>query len=310
MPTPGGRLRSEPGLLRRFARRLRGNKAGLLRRSALLLGWMALLGVVVVTTVWALRIRSGSRIMVGDVFSLATLSLTFFAGVVALLAYQASTGSPDLRLGITFYDDDEKPDVEKPYRYEMYYNTSGERWTKLQAWFESHNDHPNVQLEEDPGGWKKIAYIWIINNSKYSARNPAVIVRFGWNPEPTMGLCKSWKEKDDLPWEVTDSTSSGIVALATQWDGEYPIHGHSTRRLPNLPLASLFSTKLEEPVKFNIELLADGYRKIVPITMNFTVEPARAEQQQAVQQREKRERWLVLLVLIRRHFAESRNNYA
>ena len=166
-----------------------------------------------------------------------------------------------------------------------------------------------MQLEEDPDGWKKIAYIWIINNSKYSARNPAVIVRFGWNPKPTMGLCKSWKEKDDLPWKVTDSTSSGIVTLATQWDGEHPIHGHSTRRLPNLPLVTLFSTKLGGPVKFNIELLADGYRKIVPITMNFTVEPAQAEQRQAVQQGGKRERWLVLLVLIRRHFAESRNNY-
>ena len=84
----------------------------------------------------------GYHITVGDVFSLATLALTFFAGFVALLAYQSSTGSPDLRLGIMFYDDDEEePDEEKPYRYDMYYQTSDERWAKLQAWFESHNDH-------------------------------------------------------------------------------------------------------------------------------------------------------------------------
>jgi hypothetical protein len=105
-----------------------------------------------------------------------------------------------------------------------------------------------------------------------------------------MGLCKSWKEKDDLPWKAIDFTSSGIVALAMRWDGEYPIHGHSNGRLPNLPLVTLFSAERAGSAKFDIELLADGYRDVVPVTMNFTVEPAQAEEQQAIHQRRKWDR--------------------
>lgn len=274
MPTAGDDgLRSEPGLLRRFAGRLRDNKAGLLRRLALLLGWFALLVVVVGTTVWALRIRSGYHIKVGDVFSLATLVLTFFAGVVALLAYQASTGSPDLRLGIMFHGD------EDPYSYKLNYKTSNTRWTELGKWFNAESYFSAPELEGDPDGWAKIAYIWIDNRSKYSARSPAVIVRFGKygkNVVPAAGLCRSWKTRDALPWKAASFKSSGMVILATQWDGgsEKQIHGNSTRQLPDLPLETLFSNVTDRPVKFDIELLADGYKKIQPITMTFTVEPA------------------------------------
>ena len=282
--------------------RLRGTP-GLLRRLALLLGWLALIGVGAGTTAWALYIgsRSAYHIMVGDVFSIATLVLTLLAGVVALLAYQASTGSPDLRLGIMFYGETE------PYSHEMYYyKTSKKRWDELEKWFNADDDYSNAKLEEDLDGWRKIAYIWIDNKSKYSAHNPVVIVRFGNVDQPTMGLCKSWKDEEDLHWKNTSFTSSGVVVVDTQWDGgsEYPIHGHSTRRLPNLPLVTLFSTEPERPAEFKIELLADGYRKIEPITMNFTEKPA-----QAVHQREKGERGRVLRVLKRWHSAKSRNNH-
>jgi hypothetical protein len=293
MPMVGGfgRLRGKPGLLRKFL---------------LVLGWSALIGVGAGTIVWALDIgtRSAYHIMVGDVFSLATLVIAFLAAAVALFTYQVSTGLPDLRLGIMFYGEKE------PYSHVMDYKTNAKRWAELGNWFSAENDYSNVELEEDPGGWTKIAYIWIDNESKYSAHNPTVIVRFGWNDKSTVGLCKSWKSKDDLPWKDTAFTSSGIVVLATQWDGgsEYPIHGLSTRRLPNLPLVTLFSTDAE--AKFDIELLADGYRKVETITMNFTVEPAQAEEQQAVHQKENRERCRVLFVLKRRHSAKRHNNHS
>jgi len=244
-------------------------KPGLRRRFALLLGWLALIGVGGGTTLWAYHIwtKSAYQPAVGDVFSLATLVITFLAAAVALLAYQVSTGLPDLILAIMFYGED-------PHSYEMCYKTSAKRWVELSNWFNAENDYSTPELEKDDDGWRKIAYIWIDNKSKYPARNPAVVIRFGDVNKPTLGLCKSWKTRDDLPWKDTSLTTSGVVVVATQWDGEYPIHGLSSRRLPDLPLVTLYSTDPGRPAKFHIDLLADGYRKTEEITMNFKVESA------------------------------------
>jgi hypothetical protein len=257
MPTVGGfgRLRGKPGLRRKIA---------------LLLGWLALIGVGGGTTLWAHHIwtRSAYQPAVGDVFSLATLVITFLAAAVALLAYQVSTGLPDLILSIMFYGE------KDAQSYEMHYKTSARRWAELANWFDAENDYSTPKLEKDDDGWRKIAYVWIYNKSKYPARNPALVVRFGDVNKPTLGLCESWKTRDDLPWKGTSLTSSGVVVIETQWDGDYPIHGFSTRRLPDLPLVTLYSNDPGRPAKFHIDLLADGYRKTETITMNFTVEPA------------------------------------
>jgi hypothetical protein len=277
MPAVGGfaRLRGKLG-------RLRGKlgERALQRKFALWLGWLVLIGVAAGTTLWAHYIwtRSAYQPMVSDVFSFATLVITFFAAVIALLAYQVSTGSPDLELEIMLFGG------EEPKSHVLYYKTNDERWTVLSKWFKAGNDFSTGELGNDPEGWTKIAYIWINNKSKYPARNPAVVVRFGDVDKPTLGLCKSWQTADDLPWKDTASTSSGVFVVTTQWDGEYPIHGFSTRRLPNLPLATLFSSQTEQPVVFHIDLLADGYRQTEKITIHFTVEPVTAELQQAEHQ--------------------------
>jgi hypothetical protein len=54
-----------------------------------------------------------------------------------------------------------------------------------------------------------------------------------------------------------------------QWDGgsEYPIHGKSSRRLPDLDLATLFSEPLKN--KFKVELLAENYRKVIKVVIEF-----------------------------------------
>ena len=259
--------------------RLRGNPF-LQRKLALRLGYLVLIGVGAGTTLWSYHIwtRSAYQPTVGDVFSLGTLVITFFAVVIALLAYQVSTGSPDLELGIMLYGG------KKPYCHVLHFKTSDKRWAELSEWFKAEHDFSVAKLGDDRDGWKKIAYIWINNHSKYPARNPAVVVRFGDVDKPTLGLCKSWQTADDLPWKDTSSTSSGIVVVTTQWDGEHPIHGFSTRRVPNLPLVTLFSSQTERPVIFHIDLLADGYRKTEKITIDFTVEPAEAELQQAEHQ--------------------------
>jgi hypothetical protein len=212
--------------------------------------------------------------MVGDVFSLATLLTTFVAVAVALLAYQGSTGLPNLELIILFYGEENT--------HVMNYTTSAKRWAELGKWFGAPNDDSIAELEVDRDGWKKVAYIWIHNKSKYSAHNPAVIVRFGDIHHPTLGLCKSWKSKDDPPWRSPSLTRSGMVVVETQWDGDYPIHGGTTRRLPDLHLETLFSTDITRPAVFYIDLLADGYKRPVKMIMNFIVEAEQGEQQQAV----------------------------
>jgi hypothetical protein len=252
MPTVGGDgLRGKPGSRRKFA---------------LLLSWVALLVVGGGTALWASFVWTS--LDVGDVFSLATLVITFLAAAVALLAYQVSTGLPDLILIVWFKDG-------KPDSHNMHIKTSAKRWAELGNWFDAKNDYPTPALKEDDNGSAKIAYISIYNGSRYAARNPAVIFRFGDVDKPTLGLCKSWKTRDDLLWKDISLTSSGTFVVETQWDGGYPIHGLSSRRLPDLPLETLYSTDPErKPAKFQVDLLADGYRQIQPITMNFAVEPA------------------------------------
>jgi hypothetical protein len=244
---------------------LRG-KSGSGRRFALVFGWVALLVVVGGTALWASLVWT--RLNVGDVFSLATLVITFLAAVVALLAYQVSTGLPDLILFIWFQN-------EAPDSRNIYIKTSAERWAELGNWFKARNDYPIPVLKEDDNGSAKVAYISIYNRSRYAAHNPAVIFRFGDVNKLTLGLCKSWKTRDDLLWKDISLTSSGTFVVETQWDGGYPIHGISSRRLPELPLETLYSTDPErKSVEFQVDLLADGYRQIQPITINFTVEPA------------------------------------
>jgi hypothetical protein len=245
---------------------LRG-KPGSRRKFALLLIWVALLVVVGGgTALWSSLVWTSLN--VGDVFSLATLVMTFLAAAVALLAYQVSTGLPDLILIIWFQD-------EEPDSHNIHIKTTARRWAELGNWFDAKNHHPTPVLKEDVDGSAKVAYISIYNRSRYAARNPAVIFRFGDPKVLTLGLCKSWKTRDDLLWKDISLTRSGTFVVETQWDGGYPIHGLSSRRLPDLPLETLYSTDPErKPVEFEVDLLADGYRQIQRITLNFKVEPA------------------------------------
>jgi len=73
-------------------------------------------------------------------------------------------------------------------------------------------------------------------------------------------------------WTGAAFKTSGTVVLAAQWDGgsEYTIHGKSTRKLPDLALVTLFSEKLTN--KFKAELLAENYRKVVNVAIEFKVD--------------------------------------
>ena len=72
---------------------LRG-KPGSRRKFVLLLGWVALLVVGGGTILWASLVWTSLK--VGDVFSLASLVITFLAAAVALLAYQERYSKPHM----------------------------------------------------------------------------------------------------------------------------------------------------------------------------------------------------------------------
>jgi hypothetical protein len=59
-----------------------------------------------------------------------------------------------------------------------------------------------------------------------------------------------------------------------QWDGgpTYSIHGNSIRRLRDLDLNKLYVNPGTGPPALLIELLADGYRKVIIFLVNFTVD--------------------------------------
>lgn len=281
-------LLRELGKLKKLVREL-FRPSRLPRNLGLSVSWLILLGIGFVSFTWAYNdwVRHRHQISVTDKFTIATLAIAFFAAVFALLAYQVSTGPPNLQLGIMF--DNQK----NPYDHRLEYMTGRERWLRLGCWFGSSappSEDPKEYLE-DPDWPTHIAYMWVDNRSRYPAKSPSVKVRFGKeSDESPMGLCcmnplaedpdEPWRHKEVGPgWIDTSFKTSGIVLTATQWDGgsTFPIHGKSSRRLPNLSLATLYSNekvtnKLIVTKKLQVELLAEGYRKVVEVKITFEID--------------------------------------
>lgn len=280
-------LLRELGKLKKFVREL-FRPSRLPRNLGLSISWLILLGIGFVSFTWAYNdwVRHRHQISVTDKLTIATLAIAFFAAVFALLAYQVSTGPPNLQLGIMFYNQ------KNPYDHELKYTTGRERWLRLGCWFKSPAPpSKDPKYLEDPDWPAHIAYMWVDNKSRYPAKSPSVKVRFGKEAdESPMGLCcmnpqdenpvEPWRHKDVGPgWIDTSFMTSGIVLTATQWDGgsTYPIHGKSSRRLPNLSLATLYSdeketNKLIVTKKLQVELLAEGYRKVVKVKITFEID--------------------------------------
>jgi hypothetical protein len=268
------------GKLKEFARQW-FRPQGIRRKIALGVSWLILLGLGCKSFRWVYDDWAQHRhqIAVIDRFPVATLAIAFFAAVFALLAYQVSTGAPNLQLGIMLHKQ------KNPYNYKLKYKTGCERWRRLECWFDS-SAPPSKDPEylRDLQWWTHVAYMWVENKSRYPAKSPAVKVRFGEeNDESPMGLCRMplqtenpdgpWRDKGvGLVWKDTSFKTQGIVVTATQWDGgsTYPIHGKSSRRLPDLPLETLYSRETVTN-KLQVELLAEGYRKVVKVHIEFII---------------------------------------
>jgi hypothetical protein len=199
--------------------------------------------VTVFLTVLALSFVVGTAdklAAVGDVLVGATLLLAAIAAVVALLAYAVSTGPPDLQIQVWFNFSDANNPV-----FQVDTREAATLWTR--------------QFKQLTGT------IRVRNNSSYSAKNPAVIIRL----HDMVFL----RENYDANWVMVDFASTNGI-MAVQWDGgpTYSIHGNSTRRLPDLQLDKLHTYPGSGSPALMIELLADGYRKNILIPVDFTVD--------------------------------------
>jgi hypothetical protein len=123
-------------------------------------------GIGVATLIWLNSASSDRLAVISNLLSLGTLLLALVAGIVALAAYSAATGLPDLTLSI---------------------DLPGNRYNEV-SFFAS---------EWSVGPWLPVtvlAGITVKNSSKYAARTPAVIIDFSrpglWNsniPHPKGG---------------------------------------------------------------------------------------------------------------------------
>jgi len=173
---------------------------------------------------------------VGDVIAGATLILTIVAAVVALLAYAAATGLPDLRIQVDF----PFSELNKP-SFSAIFQAGG---------------------TVEPHDFKQLSCtVRVRNDSKYSAKNPAIVVRLH-----DMAFLPGEEIRD---WVIIGFvTTYGVTAA--QWDGgtNYSIHGGSVRILPALWLHKLHTVPNPDPY-IEVDILADGYNRRVKIPVEF-----------------------------------------
>lgn len=198
----------------------------------------------------------------GDVLVGETLLLAVIAALVALLAYAVSTGIPDLYLSAQF---------EGPP------NT-------LMVTADTETDPPRAKLVIPITG-----RIMLRNESSFSAKNPALIIRAHGLALQTdefarlssdlhRGLSSDLNRRpsSDVNWITIDQEYcqqiNEFAATAVQWDGgaTYSIHGHSIRKLPDLDILEfwLMPEKGKNPA-LTFEIFAEGYRKEITLPVYF-----------------------------------------
>jgi hypothetical protein len=215
-------------------------RTAFLRGAVIAIGGVTLISAIlaILAFVFAPDLADGIA-FAGVVLTGATLLLAVIAAAVAVLAYAVTTGTPVLAFAIKF-----------PFS-------------------EINNPTFEAQRRED-GNLKAVSFkqltgeIHLRNDSQYSARNPAVIIRLKGMAILPGNISKGW---------VAIQFANTIGVTAIQWDGEpaHPIHGNSTRRLPDISLDGL--TTLPAPTPYlEIEILAEGYRKTLAIKPGFKID--------------------------------------
>src|SRR5690349_6714785 len=186
------------------------------RRRAMLIFYTLLLFavglmVLIIVLVWSSSKHDDRLAVIANFLAGGTLLLALLAGFVALQAYAAATGPPDLKFSI-----------------ENSRSASTELVFLLERW---------AQGEIASGPPDSSVSIFVANSSKYSASNPAVILRL------RDAAIHGEMYADTGVWTVIDwqEDKEARELTAFQWDGgpTYSVHGKSTRRLPMINLQGL-----------------------------------------------------------------------
>lgn len=182
---------------------------------------------------------------VADIIAGGTAVLAVLAGLVALQAYAAATGLPNLEVQVWF-----------------------SRSAKNMPVFLAREASAGVLETVNPSD-QTTAMISLRNRSVYSARDPIVIVRIS---SVISNDSRGYQLGDEWSLFEFPDDPLGNREMVVQWDGGLGaiIHGHSSRRLPDLRFGSLSYDRLWQPPKMRVEIIADGgYRRHVDLPLFF-----------------------------------------
>jgi hypothetical protein len=168
-------------------------------------------------------------LIVNTVIAACALALVGWGVIVALAAYIAATGSPDLRPEITFS-----------------FSLVNQPVFKAQVEFSEWGQGlPTESFKQMDGR------IVIRNKSKYAAHNPGVLIELdglGIYPPPELG-----------EWRIISSTNMvGITAIQLDGGADYIIHGNWHRTLPPLDFRGLAGYG-HQPYFLSVSVAADGF---------------------------------------------------
>lgn len=188
--------------------------------------------IVVVTVVigvcvlnWISSSSDDSLAVIGNFLSLGTFLLALVAGIVALVAYSAATGLPDLNLIF-----------------------------QLPGHGPNEGKFATISADVSLYGAQGVVTIIVRNSSSYAARTPAVILEFHG-----AGIASNMYAASGS-WTAIARDFSTQDVLALQWDGgPNSIHGDSSRHLPELNLQGLHALDSVANAHVAVKLLADGY---------------------------------------------------
>ena len=205
---------------------------------------LVLVAVVVAVTAlnWLSSGKSDRLAVIGNLLSLGTLLLALVAGIVALAAYSAATGLPNLKLRVV-----------QP-------KGLGNKITFVPGPAGSAQGNTAVT-------------VIVRNTSSYAARSPAVSVFFEG------GMIEANQLTQSREWVHIGHPSSGAI-IALQWDGgpNYSIHGNSLRYLPELNLQGFHPLAPGIQMKITVSVFADGYsRPEIILPVEFTDKPGMRE---------------------------------
>lgn len=234
------------------------------RRSLLLLGYSVLFIIVIIAIIWVSCVFLSSRGVlsdrlaeVADVIAGGTALLAVLAGLVAIQAYAAATGLPNLKIQVWFAASEKNKPV-----------------------FQAH--HIGNGFLETTAAQQTQAIISLHNKSRYSARSVLIIIKMcsvsaseDLMQQPTSGAIG-----DD--WKIFDFPDAvlGEREIVVQWDmgADGIVRGGAYCRLPDLYFGTLRYNSAWQAPRLEAELIADGgYRRRVGLMVNFIDEGASME---------------------------------